>query len=96
MLLVRLEGEPIACNLLSVSDDRFVQESLLSVSRYLEISLSPTGPAPGPGAARRRAPRRQTRSESTCARVINPGYEPPKRRKANASDLYRGMVRGDR
>ena len=64
MLLVRLEGEPIACNLLSISDDRFVHESLLSATRYLDISLAPAGLAPRPGDGGRRAPGRRTRTES--------------------------------
>jgi AcrR family transcriptional regulator len=63
MLLVRLEGEPIACNLLPVSDDCFVHESLLSATRYLEISPAPRGQAPRPGDASLRDLGRQTRTQ---------------------------------
>jgi AcrR family transcriptional regulator len=52
MLLVRLEGAPIACRLLEIPDERFVRETLRSVSRYLQISLPRAGEAAGGGRAR--------------------------------------------
>jgi len=71
MLLVRLEGEPIACHLLSVSDDRFVHENLLSVGRYLQISLPPKTSAPRLSQASLRTPGRRSRSARFSARRLD-------------------------
>ena len=47
LLLSRLEGEPIAPHFLSISDERFVEETLRGVQRYLDLVTARGGSPEG-------------------------------------------------